>query len=355
MSDDDLRRAEALLEVGRWQQAQPLLASAIATEPTSARAACLMAKSHQLARDWHSMLAEAQRACGLDPGNEWAHRQRSFALRELGRPWEAVEAAREAQRLSPDSWQGRLQLVDALLACKNIDAAMNAWYVARDALAIAPDDPAVRATAGRVAMALGDDDAARTHFHAVLADHPDDAMARTCLAILDVRRGRGGAAARQFAAAAAADPTDPLHVHNSRIAAVVWLGNLTILTATLYLLARISRVIPQPASHRAPLAALVAIGSTAAIFYAYRRLPPGTRRMVRWPVHVPVRYRFSEGRLRTLHLLYSTLAVLQVFGAVAALATRSPAWVNVHGVILSTVIFVLPVQILVWFLRRESG
>ncbi|HKT06205.1 MAG TPA: tetratricopeptide repeat protein [Rugosimonospora sp.] len=332
MGDEDLRRATALLEVGRVPEARAMLAAVIAREPGSARAACLMSRCHQASGDFRGMLAEAERACALDGEDEWAHRLRSSALRELGRPSGAVAAAGEAVRLNPRSWQPYVVLAEAKLSCGDIESGLAAHQAVQQALKLAPHSADVRVTAGRVAMALGNLREARAYYQGVLADQPDHAVARNNLAVLDVRRGRATAAAGQFASALAANPTDPLYARNSQAAATIWLINLQAVTSGIYLAARIAGAAPLPAPSRPALAVLVAAASMTVIGYGYRRLPPGVGRMVRWPVLALRAERGALGRLRRQHLFTMVLAALQLVAATAALASTSPVWGPLHAI-----------------------
>jgi len=81
----DIQRARALLEVGRWEQAQQELVGYLATAPQSVEGLCLLARCHQLAGRFHPMLDAAEQAIGAAPDNEWPHRLRSIALGKLGR------------------------------------------------------------------------------------------------------------------------------------------------------------------------------------------------------------------------------------------------------------------------------
>jgi tetratricopeptide (TPR) repeat protein len=323
--DDELARVRALLDVGRWQQAQQVLAPVIAQAPESGNAACLMAQSHLLGQNWTAMLAEADRGCALQPDREWAHRLRSIALRNMGRTPDAVAAAQEAVRLRSDIWQPRVVLAEALLAGGDQASAHAALSVVQDALAFAPEQSEVQVTAGRVRAALGERDAARGHYLAVLAAEPNHAVARNNLAVLDVRRGRATAAANQFASVLAADPMNPLFMRNSQAAATTWVGNVMMAGATLYLAAMFVGALPQPEWLRLALAGLVAVGSVTTLGYAYRRLSPVVRRMALWPRRSLVDGHRGPSTLQLNHVRVSLIIVGQALSAWAAIGTADAA------------------------------
>ncbi|GAA5178797.1 hypothetical protein GCM10023322_06820 [Rugosimonospora acidiphila] len=324
MNEPELRRVDALLELRRWQPAQQILAAVAAGDPNSVRVACLLARCHQLAKNWPAMLAETQRACALEPNHEWAHRLRSVALRELDRPVEAAEAAREALRLKPQLWQPYVVLAQALLARQDTQSRMAARDAAHQALTLAPNEIEVWALAGRVDATLGDLRTARAHYERVLAVSPDHAVARNNLALLDLRRSRTTVAAGQIQAAIAADPDNPLFVHNAQVAATLWLGRLHLATSGLYFTCWFAAAALPYGAPRQALAAVVAAATVTLTALAYRRLPRGIARMVLRPAVELNNKALSLATLRRSHPIFIALACLQVGVALAMLATTLP-------------------------------
>ena len=86
----DLKRAEALREIGRAADAITILSRVVAGSPSNAQALCQLAQCYNATRDHYSMLSAADRAAAANPQSEWAHRLRSLALHNLGRHPEAV-------------------------------------------------------------------------------------------------------------------------------------------------------------------------------------------------------------------------------------------------------------------------
>lgn len=331
MTDDDLRRAEALLDVGRWQQALPLLAAVRARHPDSVEAACLMAQCHELAGDRQLMLVEAEHACGLDGDNAWAHQLRSAALRKLGRPREAVEAAQEAVRLNPHFWAPPVALVESLMACGDKGALKDARHAMQEALRLAPDHPDVRVTAARLHTALGDIRTARTLYQDVLASHPDNAVAHNNLALLEMERGHLTSAAQRFVATAAANPTEEMYARNAQLAASAWLFRLHAAATLLFICSWGLRGLPMSAAAQTAVATVITAASLAWIGFAYRRLPRAAARMVVWPQRAPTSTRSALPLLRFRGSVVTALLAVQILAAWAVIAGRSgPGWTLVY-------------------------
>jgi tetratricopeptide (TPR) repeat protein len=352
MSEEDLERARVLMEVGRWQEARPILAQEVARQPDSARCACLMAHCHLLAGARGRMLDEAERACALAPHSAWAHRLRSIALRAHLRLWEAVAAARESVRLAPELWQSYVELAEALLAAELPGYRAGAEEAVNQALRLAPSEPDVRITAGRVYTVLGDVRAARRHYQQVLAGNPDHDMARNNLATLDLRRGRVAGAAAEFAAALGSSPTQRLFLRNLQAAATMWLLWLQVGTSGLFVACLTLGAAPLAPRVRVPLAALVALATCVAVGYAYRRLPAGARRLVLRPeldadLENPVRV--GSG-LRVI----AAMAAIQVLAACVALASGdsplgAPLWLAAACALIPALVHLVRVG------KRELG
>ncbi|GIH18575.1 tetratricopeptide repeat protein [Rugosimonospora africana] len=362
MTDPELRRVNALLEVGRWEAAAEILVRLAARDPNSARLACLLARCHHLGQDWPAMLEQAARACALAPNDEWAHRLRSIALRRLDRPAEAVAAAREAVRLKPQQWEPFVVLAEALLAGEDAQSALAARDAVDRALELSPHNNEILVLAGRVALALGDLRTARARYEQVLAVSPEDAAARVNLAVLDLHQSRTTAAADRFQAVVAANPGNPRLVRNVQLAATMWLGRLHLATSGVYLACWLAAATLSPGAVRDGLAALVAAGTVVLAGLAYRRLPSGTRRMVRWPA---VALKDDANGLRSLrrsHVILMALAVYQVAIGLVMLTTTLPLWTTLQLFATAGVVPALIRVIRVWNRavsrarrRRRSG
>jgi tetratricopeptide (TPR) repeat protein len=287
MADTDLQRARALLDVGRHEQARQALGQYLAGAPQSVEALCLLARSHQLARSYPEMLAAADRAVAAAPDGEWPHRLRSIALGKLRRLGPALAAAQRSVELAPHAWQPYVILVDALLATGGPAARRSAYQAAAHAQLLAPGEPEVHNSRGRVFQAISDPRAARRSYHEALRLDPGNPTARNNLAIVELRQGRATAAGARLGAVLAERPTESLYQDNARAAAHSWGLRLMDGASAVWL------AVVAVAWFGAPPPVLVGgclalVGGGAALAgHRYRRLPPALRRLVcrdRWPL-----------------------------------------------------------------------
>jgi tetratricopeptide (TPR) repeat protein len=111
---DELGRIGALIDLGRYEQADQRLRSLLANNPDSAQGWIWLASvSRQLHRASESVAA-AQRAVAIAPESASSHIALSEALVAVRRRREAVSAAREAVRLAPNSAATHYTLANVL-------------------------------------------------------------------------------------------------------------------------------------------------------------------------------------------------------------------------------------------------
>src|SRR5579859_5270338 len=110
VEEGGLERVEALMDLGRLDQARALLLSILGSRPEDGEALRLLAACHHRAGDRRAALEAADLAVAADPDAEWGHRLRAHALLSLGRLKEALRAAGEAVMLQPASWAGHLMV-----------------------------------------------------------------------------------------------------------------------------------------------------------------------------------------------------------------------------------------------------
>ncbi|HKE65325.1 MAG TPA: tetratricopeptide repeat protein [Micromonosporaceae bacterium] len=274
----DLKRADALRELGRAVDAIEILGRVVASEPANHQALCQLAQCHNATKDYPTMLRAANRAIAANPHSEWAHRLRSLALHNMRRHPEAVAAARRSIELAPNAWRPHMILADAaLVGTKPSDKKM-AYEAALRALQIAPHAADAHVTMGRVLLNIGELRHARRYFAHALALDPSNAAALTNLAVTDLRGGKVVAAGRGFGAVAAANPTEDMYARNVGASAFVWMqsaldaGVVIVVTALV-----VAMVVPPLTGALVTLALLVAYVTVGTI--AYRRLPAPMRRL----------------------------------------------------------------------------
>jgi tetratricopeptide (TPR) repeat protein len=334
----DLKRAEALREIGRATDAIAILGRIVAESPSNAQALCQLAQCYNATRDHHSMLTAADRAAAANPHSEWAHRLRSLALHNLGRHPDAVTAAKRSIELAPNAWRPHMILADAVLVSPHPSDKRRAYEAALRALQIAPQAADAHVTMGRVLLNIGEHEHARTYFTNALALDPTNAAAHTNLAVTQLRSGNVVAAGRGFGAVAAANPTEDMYARNVSASAFVWVqgildaGVVTVVAALI-----VGMAITPAVSAFVTLAALVAfiIGSVL----AFGRLP------------VPMRRLALRGRNPAL-----TRLNVAVFVAVLGFLVWTAA---TEGLASSGAMYVTPLlmwtAVLVWRLRMRFG
>jgi Flp pilus assembly protein TadD len=221
-AESRLQRARALMDLGRHEQAQPLLAEALAEDPASAGTWCAMARCCYAQRDWQGALDATGRALEARPGMVVAWRFRALALIELERWEDAWEAAGEAVRLEPMHWYGHLIVARVLLANTSGYFHENvAGQAAARARELAPHEPDTHFMVGSVAQRAGRAAEAEACYREALRLDPEHRSAQNQLALIQMQRGDTYAAAQGFAAVAAADQGGSgLGEHNLRVLAV---------------------------------------------------------------------------------------------------------------------------------------
>ncbi|MCP2262562.1 Tetratricopeptide repeat-containing protein [Streptoalloteichus tenebrarius] len=188
--DGVLLRAAELTRSGQHAEAVRLLRPVVRSHPDHALAWCHLAAALLDDGQHEAALNAARRAAVVDATLEWAHRLASLALTELGRPAEAVLAAREAARLKPGEWRCQVALAEALVADGRAGAP-EAVDAAREAVRLAPHEARPREVLGDVALAGRRLDDAEHAYRDALRIDPGSEHAGLNLAM--VQRLRGGA------------------------------------------------------------------------------------------------------------------------------------------------------------------
>jgi len=277
----DVQRARALLEVGRWEQAQQELARLLADQPDSVDGLCLLARCHQLAGRFPAMLEATEQAVAVAPDNEWPHRLRSIALGKLGRVTESVAAGRRAVDLAPGIWQTHVILVDALLAQGTTEALRLAYRAARHGRELAPEEPEVHNACGRLYQAISDPGAARACYEQALRLDPNNSTARNNLAVVELRQGRATLAGERLRDVLAERPTEALYQRNAKATATIWASRLMEF-ATLAWVVEVVVALAVPGLPVRLVVGVLLLGGYATVAgLRYRRLSPALRSMVR--------------------------------------------------------------------------
>ena len=281
-ADDRLQRARALMDLGRHEQAQPLLAEALAEEPGSAGTWSAMARCTYAQHDYQGALEATGHALEARPDMVVAWRFRALALIELERWEEAWQAAGEAVRIEPLHWYGHMIVARVLLANHagyfHESVARQAALRARE---LAPHEPDTHFMVGSVAQRAGHKAEAEACYREAMRLDPEHRSAQNQLALIMMQRGDNYGAAQGFAAVAAADPTlSGLGEHNLRVLTVRLIAPVRWISLGVFFLVNIM-VTASPNvgwGLRAGCLGAVAVAWGAWTVWAARQVPPQLRR-----------------------------------------------------------------------------
>jgi tetratricopeptide (TPR) repeat protein len=235
--DRELERVEALLELGRPDEAIPRVAALVAAAPDDSRRLALLAEALLDAGRPQESLTAAQRAVAADPGSSRAHSLACAALLDLERYGEAASAAREGLRLAPHEQAHLLNLAYALAGTAEAAAALGprrrrlvreARAAAKEAVRLDPDSADAHATLGYVASVGGPRRAAVASYRRALQIDPHHALASSNLGAIRLNTYRLHQAGLQLSAALVSDPS--LEVAHQNLAVLLRRG-LVVVTA----------------------------------------------------------------------------------------------------------------------------
>jgi Flp pilus assembly protein TadD len=285
-SGADLARVDALLELGRYDDAVTALRRLLSADASLAGSSdswCRLSLAYLRLDRFGDSLDAAGRAAALAPDNEWSHRLASHALESLGRGPEAVGAAAECVRLAPHQWQGHARLA-ASLSASGGDLVL-ARQAAGQAVALAPYEPDAHSAMGLVALRQGDNATAERAFRHVLSLQPDHHSALNNLAVIQLRQRNLDEALSGFSAAVRSEPGQEVAKRNIRIVvqAVVYRAQWFVFIAawvTRQLVAK-DGVAGSPGGVGRPVRVLVvgviALAAVAGVLWSLRRIPLALR------------------------------------------------------------------------------
>jgi Flp pilus assembly protein TadD len=213
--DKPLRQAEALLEIGRYEQATALVAGYLAGYPDSVAGLTLMAICRGLAGDTRATAQLARQAMALAPDDPWP---RSVYVRALLAQDRYRQARRETElllSLAFEDWRTHyLAAVAWSLGWRpNLRAALES---ADRACGLAPEEPDVHALRGAILDRLGDNRAAKQAWQRALGLDPGHAATQTQLSLSDLGAGRVLAGVRGLTESVRATPADERAAANLR-------------------------------------------------------------------------------------------------------------------------------------------
>ncbi len=195
-------RAEALLDVGRLDEAAAALESVDTADALALRAVVAVARNDQ-----KSASDLAHRAVNLEPDSLRALIALSFA-EQAGHDIDAALATtRLAAAAHPDSALAKARVAELLLG---VGRGRDAEAAAQAAIAADANEPRGHLVAGFAQLARTRIDAARASFERAIALAPGDPFPRLGLGLALIREGKLTEGRQQFEIAVALDPFNPL-------------------------------------------------------------------------------------------------------------------------------------------------
>ncbi|WP_137989373.1 tetratricopeptide repeat protein [Streptomyces vilmorinianum] len=208
-----MERADALFDVGRYEQAAALVAGHLATEPDDATALVLLARcQHRLGRE-RDALDSVERALRAEPDSLPGCLMRTHILLALKEYEEAERSARHSVELAPHYWGSHYALGTVLDRSVRKERRREAYEAARTAVALAPQESDAHFLVGLTAHRNGEHRVAERAYETALRLDPQSSEAHNNLSLLHLRRRwfRRGAwtkAAEGFVESAALDIDD---------------------------------------------------------------------------------------------------------------------------------------------------
>ncbi|MFC8915727.1 tetratricopeptide repeat protein [Streptomyces sp. NPDC047821] len=212
-----LRRAEALYDLERYEQAAALTARHLAQHPDDAPALALLARCRRHLGDRAEALRLADEALRADPGlpSAWFLRADLLAHGPAGGPqWAAAEdAARRGLALVPHHWSGYHVLGTILARSDDPARRGEAYALALRSVELGPEEDATHFLLGLTAYQLKDYRTAERAYENALRLNPQSSEAHNNLSLLHLRRrwftrGAWTRAAEGFVDSAALDLDD---------------------------------------------------------------------------------------------------------------------------------------------------
>ncbi|MFE2547614.1 tetratricopeptide repeat protein [Streptomyces sp. NPDC059355] len=233
-----LQQADALFDLGRYEQASALAAQHLAGHPDDATALVLLARCRHGLGDEQQALTTVEQALRVAPESVSAWLMHTHVLLSLREYKQAEGSARRAVELAPQFWASHYTLgivldragapqyrgthytlrsvLDRAVRMKRTRAAHES---ARTAAALAPEESDAYFLVGLTAHHAGNHRVAQQAYEAALHLNPDSSSAHNNLALLHLRRswlspGSWTRAAEGFVQAAALNLTDRHARHN---------------------------------------------------------------------------------------------------------------------------------------------
>jgi tetratricopeptide (TPR) repeat protein len=328
-----LRRAGALADAGRLNDAVALYGALLREEPEDVHALCGLSRClGKLGRPAEG-LSVAGRAAALAPADDWPHRLRSAHLLVLGRPRQALDAARAALAQDPSGFAALLSVFQAQAAMRD---ALGAAETAARMVQGHPAEPESHNATGRAAMLRRQWRAAEAAFREALRLAPQEPVYQSNLALALERLGRRREALDHFQRAVRTDPGNAaarrqlVHAIDRRLA-VAGVGAAVLAGVAV----NATRDVAQPVlmAWAAALLAVAVVAVAVVRWWRLRQLDATLRTF----------YRHERQRWRGLHR--EAAAWVAGIAATCLVAVGAVAWLSRSALAATTVALVLTLLI----------
>jgi tetratricopeptide (TPR) repeat protein len=165
-------KAEALIALGRHEQAIPLLAKALAESPDDDTLHCRLADAYYSLDQYEKSQEHAQRALHLNPGSDHAHFRLAWIHLHINHFDGALKHARAAIKIDPDDAYNLYTLAWCEYHSGHYKQALTA---AERALELNPDTADLNALIGDLSFNMNKPKQAVKHYREALRHDPEDA------------------------------------------------------------------------------------------------------------------------------------------------------------------------------------
>ncbi|MFI8521610.1 tetratricopeptide repeat protein [Streptomyces sp. NPDC085481] len=238
-----LQQADALFDLGRYEQAAALAAEHLGRDPDDATALVLLARCRHRLGDEQQALAAVEQALRVEPESVSAWLLHTHVLLALKEYEQAEGSARRAVEIDPQYWGSHYTLGIVLDRSVRVERKRAAYEAARTAVALAPEESDAHFLVGLTAHRTGNHRVARQAYETALRLNPDSSEAHNNLSLLHLRRtwlrpGSWTKAAEGFVQSAALDLNDRQARYNletmawGTVAAARWVALAGIVAVT---------------------------------------------------------------------------------------------------------------------------
>ncbi|MET9290918.1 tetratricopeptide repeat protein [Streptomyces sp. NPDC003077] len=169
-------RAEALVDLGRYDEAKAVLAARLQEDPTDLPGWLELTRCHLAAKETDQAVEASEEALKLAPEEYAALHMRARALRQAGRMEETGAALRQAIRVDPHRWTAYATLAEIQPWLSDGDRQEGLRF-GREAVRLAPEEPLAYESLYKAALIAGDHEVGRWTLTELRRLDPTNALA----------------------------------------------------------------------------------------------------------------------------------------------------------------------------------